>query len=140
MDDLLTCRVFRHRRPRKKDPHPPAGKQGQEARRLEGLPGHDPPGTVEGAAMTAGNGHVLISGAAARLQRARVLLAHLIEDACPGPHRYEQHRDHHPPWCCACRYTTDGQRIEARTTADDATSQQQGNTRAWHDADAAAEH
>lgn len=49
---------------------------------------------------------------AAKVVRVRqAVLAELIADACPGPHRYVQHRDDKPPWCPACRYTEAGQKI-----------------------------
>lgn len=43
-------------------------------------------------------------------------LANDVADACPGPHRVVQHRDHKPPWCRACRRTAYGLPIPARRT------------------------
>lgn len=52
-----------------------------------------------------------IETAAALVTEARQRLADLLTAACPGPHRFVQHRDHRPPWCKACRYTAIGQPV-----------------------------
>ena len=52
-----------------------------------------------------------IAGAAGVARQSRRDLAEAIRAACPQPHQYVQHRDRQPPWCPACRYTADGERI-----------------------------
>jgi len=54
-----------------------------------------------------------IETAAQLVADARNRLSGLLTAACPGPHRFVQHRDHLPPWCNACRYTALGQPIGA---------------------------
>lgn len=61
-----------------------------------------------------GAGARTIQAAADAVTTSRQQLAQLLIEECPGPHRFDQHRDHRPPWCNACRYTALGQHI-ART-------------------------
>lgn len=61
-----------------------------------------------------GLGLLTIEAAAAAVVTTRQRLADLLTAACPGPHRFVQHRDHLPPWCNACRYTAVGQPIGAK--------------------------
>lgn len=68
---------------------------------MEGGTSHDP-----------AEPHAAIAQAAVRARRDRLKLAAAIAAACPQPHRYVQHRDRRPPWCAACRYTADGERID----------------------------
>lgn len=49
----------------------------------------------------------------ARIAVARLHLA--LVTMCPGPHNPVQHRDHKPPWCQVCRYTTGGEHIPERS-------------------------
>lgn len=52
-----------------------------------------------------------IADAATDLRKAAAHLTQLLRKYCPGPHKPVQHRDHKPPWCNACRRTSDGWQI-----------------------------
>ena len=65
-----------------------------------------------------GLGLLTIEAAAQALSAARQRLADLLTAACPGPHRFVQHRDGKSPWCNACRHTALGQHIPPRETAE----------------------
>lgn len=49
-----------------------------------------------------------IADQAEEVEQARLRLADTIRNACPGDHRYVQHRDGMRPWCEACGYTAAG--------------------------------
>jgi hypothetical protein len=55
--------------------------------------------------------HDAIALLSADIRRSQESLAALLLAVCPGPHRLVQHRDRRPPWCKACRYTSDGRQV-----------------------------
>lgn len=59
----------------------------------------------------------VIARATEAVHEARLDLEVAIRKACPQPHRFVQHRDKRPPWCPACRYTADGERIDEKGIA-----------------------
>jgi len=46
---------------------------------------------------------------------AALRLQTLLEEHCPGPHRYVQHRDGRMPWCPRCGYQSNGRPAQPRT-------------------------
>lgn len=48
---------------------------------------------------------------------ARLNLADAIRKACPGPHRYVQHRDGNAAWCPVCGYAERGSRVNRPTAS-----------------------
>jgi len=57
---------------------------------------------------------VLISLAWAEVKRASQALEKVLEQSCPGPHRYVQHRDRRSAWCSACGRTASGEKVTKR--------------------------
>jgi hypothetical protein len=64
----------------------------------------------------AANAH-LIAEAARAAENIMRHLDKLLYTLCPGPHLPRQHRDHHPPWCEACGYTTSGRLVGRQSDA-----------------------
>lgn len=58
--------------------------------------------------------HEVIAEQRSHAMGARIVLSGLIMAACPGPHKFVQHRDNRPPWCNRCRYTADGEVVPER--------------------------
>jgi len=46
-----------------------------------------------------------------QLEETTQRLDALLLTACPGPHKFIQHRDNRPPWCNTCRYQINGQPV-----------------------------
>lgn len=59
----------------------------------------------------------------------RIQLAGAVMAACPGSHQPVQHRDGRPPWCAACGYTRDGERI--KTPAQTRVGTNSGHGHVW---------